>query len=638
MNVTLPNGKTISNVPEGTTKEAIMAKAISSGLATEADFGVEPQAPQEAPVEQVEQPEQGFLDAAIGAANLGNIAVTGMAEQALSGIGGALQALNPMASEGAGARRSEQIQEAIPNVPLTAQGEQLIQSLSQKYQDIAPDVLKSLVSDFASMGPDLGSRAFDITGSPVVGAVVGAIPEALQAATGFRPAKALTGFDKDVLNVAKPQVAIESDAVQVIKAGERAGVPVLTTDVAPPTSFLGKWTQQLSERLGPLGSGTARQSQQIARQNVVETLAKDFDVALDSEFAGDMVKSLNAKSARKMQGAMLARNKAVQSLDQFGEVAVDKTIGAIDAILAKQAKLGAKADNTLITNMNNTKEAIQGGDFSLVKDIRTDIIDDLMAVRKGDDFRSEGALQSVKSAIDKDMAKFASVNDKGAGTAWRAANRNLAEELGLAKNTELRRIFKSGAATPEQVMPILLSGKRSQLQRLNGSMGPQGRAAAKAAIIQDVLKQSGYLSGNVNPDRLASALNRPQIKQAIDVFFEGSGKKEIEGITKLLNATRRAQQASAAPATGVQNLPLIGAGGLGAGLTVAPMTTLAAAGTLSALAKAYESKGFRNLLVRLGNTQKGSKEELNILERIGPTALPGSMVATEAQQQIEESR
>ena len=32
-------------------------------------------------------------------------------------------------------------------------------------------------------------------------------------------------------------------------------------------------SQQLSEKLGPLGSGAARADQQIARQNVVERLA-----------------------------------------------------------------------------------------------------------------------------------------------------------------------------------------------------------------------------------------------------------------------------------------------------------------------------------------------------------------------------
>jgi len=38
MNVTLPNGKVIENVPEGTSKEEIKLKAIEAGIATEADF------------------------------------------------------------------------------------------------------------------------------------------------------------------------------------------------------------------------------------------------------------------------------------------------------------------------------------------------------------------------------------------------------------------------------------------------------------------------------------------------------------------------------------------------------------------------------------------------------------------------
>ncbi len=39
MNVTLPNGKIVRGVPEGTPKEIIMQRAIASGLATEQDFG-----------------------------------------------------------------------------------------------------------------------------------------------------------------------------------------------------------------------------------------------------------------------------------------------------------------------------------------------------------------------------------------------------------------------------------------------------------------------------------------------------------------------------------------------------------------------------------------------------------------------
>lgn len=40
MDVRLPNGRIIQNVPDGTSKQAIAQKAISAGLATQADFGI----------------------------------------------------------------------------------------------------------------------------------------------------------------------------------------------------------------------------------------------------------------------------------------------------------------------------------------------------------------------------------------------------------------------------------------------------------------------------------------------------------------------------------------------------------------------------------------------------------------------
>ena len=43
MNVTLPNGKVIEGVPDGTSKDEIAMKAISAGLATREDFGMQPE-------------------------------------------------------------------------------------------------------------------------------------------------------------------------------------------------------------------------------------------------------------------------------------------------------------------------------------------------------------------------------------------------------------------------------------------------------------------------------------------------------------------------------------------------------------------------------------------------------------------
>ena len=45
MDITLPNGRIVTGIPEGTTKEAVKLKAIAAGLATEADFG-QPASPQ----------------------------------------------------------------------------------------------------------------------------------------------------------------------------------------------------------------------------------------------------------------------------------------------------------------------------------------------------------------------------------------------------------------------------------------------------------------------------------------------------------------------------------------------------------------------------------------------------------------
>ena len=62
MDVRLPNGKIIRGVPEGTSKEEVMQKAIAAGIATESDFGAAPKQPE----------EKGFL-ASVGDANVDSL-------------------------------------------------------------------------------------------------------------------------------------------------------------------------------------------------------------------------------------------------------------------------------------------------------------------------------------------------------------------------------------------------------------------------------------------------------------------------------------------------------------------------------------------------------------------------------------
>jgi hypothetical protein len=165
---------------------------------------------------------------------------------------------------------------------------------------------------------------------------------------------------------------------------------------------------------------------------------------------------------------------------------------------------------------------------------------------------------------------------------------------------------------------------------LNRSMTPQGQRSARAAILYDALAESGYFADplNANPDRLANALKRQNRLQAVDVFFSGADKDALQGFVRLLDATRKAQQAGVVTPTGQQLVPLaIG----GAAFTEPVMTALSTA-TLAGIGRFYESAGMRNFLLKLNNTKAGSPQEMRLLE----AAVPALTASVKSLQQTTE--
>jgi len=606
----MPDGKIARfDVPEGTTPEQAQAQ-IEQFVAS-----------QETPFQPIEEPT--FGQEVVGLAEAAGAVATGAIAEPIAGVAGIAQAINPFAEPGAGGRAVEATREALTFEPSTEEGRANIQSLAKTLQPIT-DILQS--AEKAS-----GDIGFYIAG-PIGGAIGAAIPTALSEALGIgaakgaaavgRKAKAAAGDLPDV-----PEIAI-------VETGEAAGVPILTTDVLPPKTAAGKFTQQTLEKFGPFGTGTIRAKQQAARENVVEEIAKEFDVELDSPFAEDIVKSLKKNNLRVLSEASEQRNKAIDALVPFGDVPTNKTVAAIDEQLAKQASLGEKANTALVDNLNAIKNSI-AGDFSHLRDIRTEVIDDLKALGRSEDRRAEGSLQQVKSAIDKDMIAFARINDKQAAADWLRSNRKFANELQKTKRTELKRILDGGDATPEKVLTILKGGKSSELKRLNSSLTPKGRSAARASIIQNALDQSGFFRDQINPDRFTTAINKTNTKRAIDAFFSPQDKKALDGLTKVLDATRRAQQAQALPSTGVQTIPAAALATTTAGLVTDALTTLGTVATVSGLARIFESAKVRNILLKISNTPPGTKQQERLMESLGlalTSAVQASKEGTQEQQ------
>lgn len=615
----LPDGRVLE-FPDGTDPQVIQS-AVKKLLLQQQGL---PQQGQSAPIQPAPAapreltgfPGSGFIEPALSVGS----AIAAEPIAGLAGIGRALTG-DPVAA----GQTVEDVQQALTFQPRTEKGQESLRALGEFVEPVG-DLFKELEQSIGQIAlPGPGNQAAVATlrasGQGLLADLLekGASPELATALfAGPTTAAEIAGARGGLAAGAKARriakADLPADINELVKVGEARRVPLLTSDVIPPETFLGKSIQQLGEKLGPLGTGGKRAAQQRARVDVVTELADEFGVDITATFESDIIKSVVASNARKLQEAGVKRNAAVTKLDEFGEVPTAKTISEIDRQIAKQVRLGAKGDQSLVDSLNATRDSLSGGDFSLVKDVRQEVISDLLALQRSDDARAAGSIQAVKSAIDKDMVAFARANDKAAARDWLASNRRFAHELGKAKNTELKRILLKGEATPEVVGSVLKGGKISELQRLRSSMGAKGTKAAQSAIIRNAMQDAGFFSGDPNPNRLATSLAKPNIQKAINVFFDDAAKKELKGMQKLLDKTRRAQDAAVSTPTGQQLIPFA----LGGGAVADPLTTALIGGSVSAVTKARESKAFRNLILKLANAPSGSKREKQIINGLAP--------------------
>lgn len=664
--VRLPNGTIIKGVPEGTTKEQIKAKAIAAGLATEQDFGgsstsvgqgsgygqsIAEQAtiaqPQRVPdgnlIDAVVEPLKSVGGALAGTSLGGWKAVgewlsTGDIDSAVDALRKTQQEFASQPQTKAGQEGLRQVTRALETIErgvnFAAGGTAgltnvALNPISNIQQGFDPAMQEASAVIEQGLGKAAGQEALNVTGSPLAATATELAPDIAEMAFGLSAGRAIDGV-KPVARASIPQD-------KLVQAGERFDVPLLTTDVFPPESFLGKWISGKSDQLGALGSGSARVSQQQARVKVLEDLSTEFNVALDSPFFEQIVSSLSKSNARKLELGNIQRRKAIDKLNQYGEIDFPEVRNAVNQVIANERRLGAKANQSVINGAESYLKALNGVGFDDAAAVRTRLIQQQKDL-EGSTVESKTpeiqALQSIKSAIDNDLKSFAVSNDRAAAANWLKANRNLAEQLSAVKETELARIIKKGEATPEVVRTIISGGKRSELQRLARNLGEDGRKAARAAIVKDLLDKSGAFNPDkpINVNKFATEMGKTNTRQAIDILFSDNQKMQLDAMERLLNATRQAQEVAVSTKTGQELVPLGAVSLAGYGAQVSPFTTLALAGTTAGALKAYDSKPMRELLMKIARTKKGSAEEKRILEVAIPAVLAAQMAAREQQQ------
>ena len=411
---------------------------------------------------------------------------------------------------------------------------------------------------------------------------------------------------------------------EIVDAGKREGVRVMTSDVKPPKTFIGKTAQTIGERIPIAGTGGNRAKQQVAREEAVRGLLADFGATGDDAAgaAKDVAANLTKTRGERLSTLTNTKNRII---DKYVDttVPVPNTLAAIDDQIERLKFIGNDDLKPVIAKLEGLKRTFSQG--KILRDVEENrkIIGDMF---KGSDMAAvrsvgEKAINKLYGPLRQDMAEF--IKAKGGEAAhktWKNANDELAAMAGELTDARFRRVLSNAETTPENVANMLFSKNASDVQRLFGNLSEAGQAKARAAILHRAAEKASDLF-SLSPQRFAKEIDR--LGKSAGVAFQGDDLVRLEGFSKLMQATQRASEAAAMPATGVQNNAIIGGYTLG---TLFGKAALPVAGAMGFFARAYESAPVRNWLLKLGKASAGSPQERTAMVGL-QKALVGAMAS-----------
>jgi hypothetical protein len=410
-----------------------------------------------------------------------------------------------------------------------------------------------------------------------------------------------------------------------VKQAQELNVPVLTSDVAPPTSASAKVIQLVGERMPITGTGPVRVAQQKSRIEAVRNLLRDFGAEDAAKASDDVMADLASKRSADLKKYTGAKTEVIDRLAQSGTVPMTNTIQAIDDQITKLQSLNLPDLAPVISKLDGWKQSLQGQNLTNIEQIRKVI---------GDTFKSpelanvrgvgEKALSGIYKPYKQDMESFITqIGERRDVTKWKVADKRLAEMAGELDMGTLKSVLRRGDTTPEVIGQMLLSKKPSEVNQLYSSLTPTGRANARASLLFEASKKakSEMPDGSItfDPNIFNAELNK--LKPQIGVFFKGDDLKQIEGLSRVLDLTKRASEANKISGFTQTGAPLSAAAiasAMGGGLS-GFLSTLGTATAIGVITRMYESAPVRNLMIKIPRTIPGSKEEAALMKRLNST-------------------
>ena len=395
--------------------------------------------------------------------------------------------------------------------------------------------------------------------------------------------------------------APDTEAQKIAQFAKEQNLPLMTTDVVEPSTFVGKSAQSAAEKVPVTGTGTLRAKQQEAREGLISGYAKQFEPYDPSE----VMDSLKRQTSKVKQAAGNARQSVMNQMDQT-PISTSNAVDAIDNEIERLSKTPSgvareTADSETIKKLEAFKtDIINDPTFSNIEKLRTDFRTKVKGERMVMEDRSSAAINRIYSAMSKDMDDSikGSLGDSAARK-WKQSNAVYANEANKIKNTRLKSVLQKGDLTPEVVNNLIYSNKPSEFKNLYRSLDTKGKSAARSALIGKAFDKSGG-----SPERFVNELDK--MGSQLGVAFKGQDKKFLEGMTNYINATRQAGRAEVITPTGQQLYQIAVPAGVATDIGATGGLNIAAGLGYGGLARAYESKAVRNAMLKLNAIPKGS--------------------------------
>lgn len=401
---------------------------------------------------------------------------------------------------------------------------------------------------------------------------------------------------------AVPDVSPVQVGQSLVQAGDDAGIRVLTTDAVPPRTFAGRTLSETAEKIPLAGTSSLRQSQQAQRIAAVDDVIERYAGSNPAAIVG----SLKQKSSAIKRAAGNVLENVENQLSALGDVPHPKTRAAIaeaQQALTDPRVIGsskAMGDLQVLVDALDNPQTFQT--LRMNRTAMRDLANGLdSADRSQLPTNAKRLIERVMSAMKQDMDDFARPRlSKREFGKWQRANSIWADEADKLRRSRLKSVLDKGDLVPETVGRMLFSRNQSELRQLNNALTERGRRHARSAIISRIADITDRQVSGTTPNSFARELRKHRAQ--IEVFFSGDERKALEGLSRVLDATRRAQDAPITTPTGQTLLAVAGVGGAIADLGA----TIAAAGTLGGLARLYESPAVRNALLRAGSARAGT--------------------------------